>query len=237
MPFAAVRRKFSLSPSFFSYKGRWKCYNDRIHLTLNRRFPISPLPPFNRPSGPHNQGGRPDSRRGEERVRTNQFIRCPQVRLILPDGSSPGILSSREAYARAQAMDLDLVEINPSANPPVCKIMDYGKFKYEEEQKRKAAKKNQTRQDVKEVKFHANVEDADYQLKIRNIRKFISDGNKVKLTLMYRGRENAHKELGTDVLSRVCADVADIAQVEQVPKIMGRSATGMLAPKSKKGQN
>ena len=112
--------------------------------------------------------------------------------------------------------------------------MDYGKFKYEEERKRKEARKNQTRQDVKEVKFHANVDTADYQLKIRNIRTFIADGNEVKLTLMFRGRENAHKELGTEVLARVCTDVADIAQVEQAPKVMGRSVSGLLGPKTKK---
>ncbi len=154
--------------------------------------------------------------------------------MLGPDGAQLGLFSSREALAKAQAQDLDLVEISPNANPPVCRIMDYGKFKYEEERKRKEARKNQTRQDVKEVKFHANVDTADYQLKIRNIRTFIADGNKVKLTLMFRGRENAHKELGTEVLARVCTDVADIAQVEQAPKVMGRSVSGLLGPKTKK---
>ncbi len=114
--------------------------------------------------------------------------------------------------------------------------MDYGKWKYEEDRKRKEARKNQSRTQVKEVKFHANTDVGDYQLKIRNIRAFLADGDKVKLTLMFRGRENAHKELGEEVLRRVCSDLADVANVEQQPKVMGRSCTGMLSPKSQKGK-
>ena len=189
-----------------------------------------------RPSNPNNQRDIRGRRPGEEFTRTNQQIRVPQVRCLLPDGSQLGVVPTRDALSKAQQMGLDLVEISPNAQPPVCKIMDYGKWKYEEDRKKKEARKNQARTQVKEVKFHANTDVGDYQLKIRNIRAFLAEGNKVKLTLMYRGRENAHKELGEEVLQRVCADLADVAQVEQAPKVVGRSCTGMLAPKSQKGK-
>ena len=146
------------------------------------------------------------------------------------------MIATRDALAKARQLGLDLVEVSPNAQPPVCRIMDYGKFKYEEERKRKEARKNQSKTQVKEVKFHANTDVGDYQLKIRNIRAFLAEGNKVKLTLMFRGRENAHKELGEEVLNRVVADLADAAQIEQAPKVVGRSATGLLAPKSQKGR-
>lgn len=139
-----------------------------------------------------------------------------------------------EALRLAEHHGLDLVEITPNANPPVCRIMDFGKFKYEEGQKKKQARKNQSKVVTKEVKFHANVDENDYQLKIRNIRSFLADGNKIKLTLQFRGRENAHKELGEEVIARVCKDVADVAIVEQEPLLMGRSITGMLGPKPAK---
>ena len=189
-----------------------------------------------RPSNPNNQRDIRGRRPGEEFTRTNQQIRVPAVRCLLPDGSQLGVVPTREALWKAQQMGLDLVEISPNAQPPVCKIMDYGKWKYEEDRKKKEARKNQARTQLKEVKFHANTDVGDYQLKMRNIRAFLAEGNKVKLTLMFRGRENAHKELGEEVLQRVCADLADVAQVEQAPKVVGRSCTGMLAPKSQKGK-
>lgn len=139
-----------------------------------------------------------------------------------------------EALRLAEHHGLDLVEITPNANPPVCRIMDFGKFKYEEGQKKKQARKNQSKVVTKEVKFHANVDENDYQLKIRNIRSFLAEGNKIKLTLQFRGRENAHRELGHEVIDRVCRDVADVANVEQEPLLMGRSITGMLGPKPTK---
>ena len=166
----------------------------------------------------------------------NQQIRVPQVRCLLADGTPLGVVSTRDALAQAQRLGLDLVEVSPNAQPPVCRIMDYGKWKYEEDRKKKEARKNQSRTQVKEVKFHANTDIGDYQLKMRNIRAFLAEGNKVKLTLMFRGRENAHKELGEELLHRVCAEISDVANVEQAPKIVGRSATGMLAPKSQKGR-
>ena len=139
-----------------------------------------------------------------------------------------------EALRLAEQHGLDLVEITPNANPPVCRIMDFGKFKYEEGQKKKQAKKNQSKVVTKEIKFHANVDENDYQLKVRNIRSFLAEGNKIKLTLQFRGRENAHRELGHEVIDRVCRDVADVANVEQEPQLMGRSINGMLGPKPTK---
>ena len=139
-----------------------------------------------------------------------------------------------EALRLAEQHGLDLVEITPNANPPVCRIMDFGKFKYEEGQKKKQAKKNQSKVVTKEIKFHANVDENDYQLKVRNIRSFLAEGNKIKLTLQFRGRENAHRELGHEVIDRVCRDVADVANVEQEPQLMGRSINGMLGPKQTK---
>jgi len=153
------------------------------------------------------------------------------VRCLNTDGAQLGILTLSEALRLSEQAGLDLVEVNPSADPPVCRIMDYGKFKYQEGQRKKLARKNQTKTVVKEVKFHANVDVNDYNIKIRNIRSFLADGCKIKLTLQFRGRENAHKELGQEVMNRVCKDLEDVATVEQSPRIMGRSITGMLSPK------
>ena len=145
-------------------------------------------------------------------------------------------MDTREAIRIAEAAHLDLVEISPNADPPVCRIMDFGKFRYDEGQKKKQARKNQAKTVIKEIKFHANVDENDYNVKLRNIRGFIADGCKIKLTLQYRGRENAHKELGDEVVARVIRDTADIAVVEQAPKLMGRSLSGMIGPKPvKKG--
>ena len=144
-------------------------------------------------------------------------------------------MDTRDAIRLAEADHLDLVEISPNADPPVCRIMDFGKFRYDEGQRKKQARKNQAKTVVKEVKFHANVDENDYQVKLRNIRSFLADGCKIKLTLQYRGRENAHKELGDEVMARVIRDTAEIAVVEQAPKLMGRSLSGMIGPKPKKG--
>ncbi len=164
-------------------------------------------------------------------TRINQMIRANEVRCLLPDGAQAGIMSLRDALKLSEERGLDLVEISPNAEPPVCRIMDYGKFKYEEGQKKKQAKKNQAKNVIKEVKFHANVDENDYQIKIRNIRSFLAGGDKVKLTLQFRGRENAHRELGDEVMKRVCQDVADVAVVEQEPKLFGRAINGLLGPK------
>ncbi len=143
-------------------------------------------------------------------------------------------MATRDALRLAENQNLDLVEISPNAEPPVCKIMDFGKYRYEESIRAKSARKNQSRQQIKEVKFHPGVEENDLQVKLRQIRKFISEGDKVKLTLQFRGRENAHKELGMEVIQRILADVADVVTVEQAPKFLGRLLGALLAPKPQK---
>lgn len=140
-------------------------------------------------------------------------------------------MQTREAHRHAQSLGLDLVEVSPNADPPVCKIMDYGKFRYDEGMKRKQARKNQKNTTVKEVKFRAGVEQHDLETKLRMIRKFIGEGHKVKVTLQYRGRENAHKEIGLEVVKGVIAELGEEISVEQPPRIMGRILGCLLAPK------
>ncbi|MCL1887968.1 MAG: translation initiation factor IF-3 [Kiritimatiellaeota bacterium] len=158
----------------------------------------------------------------------------PSVRVIDENGGQLGIMNTREAMRIAESQGLDLVEISPNAEPPVCKIMDFGKFRYEESIKAKTARKNQSRQQVKEIKFHPGTEENDLQVKLRQIRGFIADGDKVKLTLQYRGRENAHKEIGMDVIQRVLTELADTVLVEQQPKHLGRFLGALLAPRPQK---
>lgn len=136
----------------------------------------------------------------------------------------------------AQQQGLDLVEMQPNAEPPVCRIMDYGKFRYDEGMKKKQARKQQQKTAVKEIKFHANVDRHDLEIKMRQMRAFIAEGNKVKLTLAYRGRENAHKDLGIEVMQQVVAEMADVAICEQAPKVLGRLLGCLLAPKPTKGK-
>ena len=189
-----------------------------------REVIISPLP---------NQSSNYASRFSKSKVpftRINQRIRASEVRCLNTDGSQAGVMSLSDALRLAEQAGLDLVEVNPNSDPPVCRVMDYGKFKYEEGQRKKIARKSQAKTVVKEVKFHVNVEENDYQLKLRNIRSFLEEGCKVKLTLQFRGRENAHKELGLDVMNRVCKDLGEEASVEQSPRIMGRTISGMLGP-------
>ena len=131
------------------------------------------------------------------------------------------------------ALDLDLVEVAANANPPVCRIMDYGKFRYEEAQKAKEARKKSTNVSIKEVKFRPGTDEGDYNVKLRNLTRFLTDGDKVKVTLRFRGREMAHMELGTQLLKRVEADLAELGSVEQFPKMEGRQLTMVIAPKKK----
>jgi len=145
-----------------------------------------------------------------------------------------GVMVTRDAQRGAQAKGLDLVEVSPNADPPVCKIMDYGKFRYEEGMKRKVARKNQKTTQVKEIKFHASVDTNDLDTKMRKIRSFLEEGHKVKLTLQYRGRENAHKELGMEVVNGVIAQLGEDVIVEQAPRIMGRVLGCLLAAKPAK---
>jgi translation initiation factor IF-3 len=145
-----------------------------------------------------------------------------------------GVMTTRDAQRMAEQQGLDLVEISPTADPPVCKIMDFGRFRYEESTRRKQARKNQSRQQIKEVKFHAGVEEHDLQTKLKHIRGFLTDGDKVKITLQYRGRENAHKELGMAVVTRVVKECEPMAIVEQQPRLIGRLLGCMLAPRPAK---
>lgn len=147
-----------------------------------------------------------------------------------------GIMPTRDALYLAQKQGLDLVEMAPNAEPPVCRIIDYGKFRYDEGMKRKQARKQQQKQVVKEIKFHANVDRHDLEVKMRQMREFIADGNKVKLTLAYRGRENAHKDLGIEVMQQVVQEMADVAICEQQPKVLGKLLGCLLAPKPTKGR-
>jgi translation initiation factor IF-3 len=162
----------------------------------------------------------------------NEEIRAKEVRLVGPDGEQLGIKSFREALQIAIDANMDLVNVAPQAKPPVCRIMDYGKFRYEQQKKEKEARKNQKIVDLKEVWFRSNIEEHDYQTKFRNVVKFLKDGDKVKCSVRFRGREIAHANIGQKILERVAREVADISVVERVPKLEGRSMIMILAPKS-----
>ena len=185
-----------------------------------------PLPPPNQKPDP----------RGANTPRMNQRIRVPEVRLVGPTGEALGIVPTPVAQAKARDAGLDLVEISPTARPPVCKIMDYGKFRYEQGKKAKQNRRNAAATRVKEVQFHPSVGDADYAVKLRKLKDFLSEGARVKVALFFRGRENAHKELGFDLMNRVLADASDIGVVEQAPKLLGRNIQMTLMPKPKARQ-
>ena len=155
------------------------------------------------------------------------------MRLISQTGEQLGVVSTREAMDMAAEQDVDLVEISPTAKPPVCKLMDFGKFKYEQAKKRDEAKKKQKQVQIKEIKVRPGTDDGDYNIKMRNINRFLEDGDKVKVTLRFRGREMAHQELGAQLLKRVEADLAEVGSVEQFPKMEGRQMVMMIAPKKK----
>ncbi|WP_342455203.1 translation initiation factor IF-3 [Spartinivicinus poritis] len=175
-----------------------------------------------------------DNRREKRANRINDEIRAKQVRLIGADGDQVGIVDLSDALAKAKEATLDLVEINSSAEPPVCKVMDYGKHLFELKKQKAAAKKKQKQTQVKEIKFRPGTEEGDYQVKLRNLIRFLTEGNKAKVSLRYRGREMAHQELGLELLKRVEADLEDFGTVEQYPKMEGRQLIMVLAPKKKK---
>ena len=153
------------------------------------------------------------------------------MRLVGANGEMIGVVSIREALERAEQAGLDLVEVAPQAEPPVCKILDFGKFKYEEQKKKNEARKRQKVIEVKEIKFRPGIDDHDYEVKIRAMKKFIGEGDKVKITLRFRGRELAHQELGAKLLDRVREDLNELAKVEQYPRMEGRQMTMVIAPK------
>ncbi|MFZ5484649.1 MAG: translation initiation factor IF-3 [Pseudomonadota bacterium] len=167
-------------------------------------------------------------------MRINGEIDAPQVRLVAEDGEQLGVVSIREAMAKAEDAERDLVEIAPQAQPPVCKIMDYGKYKYHEQKKQHEAKLKQKQIQVKEVKLRPRTDENDYQIKLRNMTRFLEEGDKVKVTLRFRGREMAHQEFGMAQLKRVEADLTELGTVEQFPKLEGRQMVMVLAPKKKK---
>ncbi|MDV3241597.1 MULTISPECIES: translation initiation factor IF-3 [Methylocaldum] len=166
--------------------------------------------------------------------RLNEEITAPTVRLIGPDGNQVGVVSTREARQIAYDANLDLVEISPAADPPVCRVMDYGKFRFEQNKKLQAAKKKQKQIQVKEIKFRPGTDEGDYQVKLRNLIRFLSDGDKAKVTVRFRGRELSHRELGIDLLKRIETDLVEHAVVEQFPKMEGKQLSMTLAPKRKK---
>ncbi|MCW8842113.1 MAG: translation initiation factor IF-3 [Rhodobacteraceae bacterium] len=165
--------------------------------------------------------------------RVNDRIRSTEIRLIGAEGENVGVVTPREALTMAAEAGLDLVEISPNANPPVCKIMDYGKFKYEQQKRESEARKKQTTIQVKEVKFRPNTDTHDYEVKMRNVIKFLEKGDKVKVTLRFRGREMAHQNLGRELLLRVAEDTKELGKVENMPKMEGRQMIMMIGPLSR----
>jgi len=165
--------------------------------------------------------------------RINGEITAPEVRLIGVEGEQLGIVKLAEAFRLSEQHEVDLVEIAPTAQPPVCRLMDYGKFKYQEQKRQHEAKLKQRTIQVKEVKFRPGTDEGDYQVKLRNLRRFLEEGDKAKVTLRFRGREMAHQELGMRVLERVRDELTEIAQVESMPKLEGRQMVMVIAPRKK----
>lgn len=175
---------------------------------------------------PHNA---PPSRDTGPRV--NDRIRAPEIRLIGAEGENIGVVTPAKALELAEEAGLDLVEISPNAAPPVCKIMDYGKFKYEQQKREAEARKKQHIIEIKEVKFRPGTDTHDYDVKMRNVIRFLEGGDKVKVTLRFRGREMAHQQLGMELLNRVAADVAELGKVENMPRLEGRQMVMMIGPR------
>ncbi|MEW5709153.1 MAG: translation initiation factor IF-3 [Pseudomonadota bacterium] len=169
----------------------------------------------------------------EKQHRINGEITAPEVRLIGVNGEQIGIVSLATAQQMAEEAELDLVEIAPQARPPVCRIMDYGKFKYRESKKRHEARLKQKQIQVKEIKFRPGTDEGDYQIKLRNLVRFLQEGDKAKVTLRFRGREMAHQEIGVRLLERVKADLEPYGMVEQFPKMEGRQMVMVLSPRKK----
>ena len=163
--------------------------------------------------------------------RINEDIRTATVRCIDAEGEQLGVLGIDEALAKAYAVGLDLVELQPNAEPPVCKILDYGKFKYQAQKRANEARKKQKIIEVKEIKLRPNIDDHDYQVKMRAVNKFLAAGDKVKVTLRFRGREMAHVELGAKLLERVRVEIDEVAKVEAMPKMEGRQMIMVIAPR------
>jgi translation initiation factor IF-3 len=165
-----------------------------------------------------------------EEYRINDRIESPEVRLVDEEGGMVGVVRLAEALQRAEEAGMDLVEVSPNASPPVCKILDYGKFKYESQKKANAARKKQRVIDVKEIKMRPNIDDNDYNTKMRKIYEFLDEGDKVKVTMRFRGRELAHQDIAMGVLSRVRDELGDRVKIEQFPRMEGRQMVMVMAP-------
>ena len=161
----------------------------------------------------------------------NEDIRVPQVRLIDQDGEMQGVMTAREAIQRAFAVGLDLLEISPNADPPVVKILDFGKYKYEQQKKKNEARKKQKVIEIKEIKVRPNIDENDYQVKMRAMKSFIEEGDKVKVTLRFRGREMAHQDIGVRVLERIRSEMDPVTKVEQMPRMENRQMVMVLSPR------
>lgn len=171
-----------------------------------------------------------------QKDRRNEEITAPELRVVAPDGEQIGILSLEEALEKAAEYELDLVEVAPTAQPPVARIMDYGKHLFQKSKSQQSARKKQKQTQLKEIKFRPNTEKGDYDTKLRKLREFLEDGDKVKITLRFRGREMAHQELGMELMDRVRVDLGDMAGVEQEPEMQGRLMIMVMAPhKGSKG--
>ena len=163
--------------------------------------------------------------------RFDDMIQSDKVRVIDENGENLGVMFTNEAIEQANEIGLNLVEVSPNADPPVCKFLDVGKYRYEAQKKANAARKTQKTQQIKEIKMRPNIDDHDYDVKMRSVRKFIEEGDKVKMTLRFRGREMAHQELGMNLLKRVQDDTAEIAKIEAYPRLEGRQMLMVLSPK------
>ena len=200
------------------------CGNARPRLDCRRAFNHQRTHAIAR--RPHNA---PPQR--ETGPRINDRIRSPEIRLIGADGENVGVVTPARAMQMAEEAGLDLVEISPTAEPPVCKIMDFGKFKYETQKREAEARKKQKIIEIKEIKFRPGTDTNDYDVKMRSVVKFLEEGDKVKITLRFRGREMAHQELGLALLRRVEADVTEIGKIESFPRLEGRQMVMMIGPK------
>ena len=179
------------------------------------------------------EGRKEDNIVQSKRVRRNQDITAPRVRVIGANGEQIGIMPIQEALAAASEANLDLVEVAPNSDPPVCRIMDYGKFLFEQNKKAQTARRKQKQTQVKEVKFRPGTDEGDYQVKLRNLIRFLDQGDKTKVTLRFRGREMAHQELGAQLLKRVQKDLEEYGTVEQFPQLEGRQMVMVIAPRKR----
>ena len=211
------RLKFAVDFSEYSHKP-WHQNSARFPDNCRRNEPIVRRPLAAQPS--------------REGPRINGMITVPKVLVIGADGEKLGVVDTDSALAMAEEEGLDLVEVSPNVSPPVCKILDYGKLKYQEQKKASEARKRQKTVDVKEIKMRPNIDKHDYDVKMRSVTKFIGEGDKVKVTMRFRGREMAHQELGMQVLTRVREEVDEIAKVEASPKLEGRQMMMVLAPRT-----